>query len=73
MFWDMGPHISDLHTLCFVNILSLQHTQAYNLVDCQHNWAGTNTHPVRLLVYTDCLAHMGTVCKDLQARLAQLC
>ena len=72
MYQDMDLHISGSHMLCSVHILSSQHTQVYNLVDCQYNWAGTNTHPVHLLVYTDCLAHMVTDCKDHPALLVQL-
>jgi len=54
MSQDMGLHISDLHMLCSVDILSSPHTEAYNLVDFQYNWAGMSTHPVHSLVYTDC-------------------
>jgi hypothetical protein len=72
MSQDMDLHISDSHMLCSVHILSSQHTQVYSLVGCQYNWAGMNTHPVHLLVYTDCLAHMVMDCKDYQAPFAQL-
>jgi hypothetical protein len=72
MSQDMGPHISDSHRLCSVDILSSQHTLACNLVGCQYSWVDMNTHPVHLLLYTDCLAHMEMDCKGHQVLLAQL-
>ena len=72
MSQDMDLHISGSHMLCSVHILSSQHTQVCNLVDCQYNRAGMNTHPVHLLVYIDCLAHMVMDCKDPQALLVKL-
>ena len=72
MSQDMDLCISGSHMLCLVHIQSSQHTQVYSLVECQYNWAGTNTHPVHLLVYIDCLVHMVMDGKDHQALLAQL-
>jgi len=72
MYQDMDLHISGSHMLCSVHILSSQHIQVYSLADCQYNRAGMNTHPVHLLVYTDCLAHMAMDCTDHRALLAQL-